>query len=227
MALILHFHPLASFCHKVLIALYEAGTPFEGRVIDLGDPAARAAFLTLSPWGKMPILRDEANDRTVAETSIIIEYLDRFHPGAQPLLPADPDARLETRLWDRVFDLYVQAPMQAAVAAAMRQQPEAQAEPAVALTSAYEQIERHMAGREWAAGDQFSLADCAAAPALFYAAAVTPFPPACAALAGYFERLNARPSVARTLAEARPYLHMFPLKDRLAARFFEDRPATA
>lgn len=221
MSLTLYSHPLATFCHKVLIALYEAGTPFEAHFVDLGDPQARAAFLAISPWGKMPVLRDGARDRIVFETSIIVEYLDRHYPGARPLLPADPEARLETRLWDRIFDLYVQAPMQAAVAATMRGRPEPVAEAAAALEQAYEQIERHMAGREWAAGGEFSLADCTAAPGLFYAAAVTPFPAQHTALAAYFERLIARPSVARTLAEARPYLHFFPLKDRLAPRFLE------
>jgi glutathione S-transferase len=221
MALILHSHPLASFCHKVLIALYETGVPFETRMVNLGDPVSRAEFLSISPFGKMPVLRDEARDRTVFETSIIVEYLDRHYPAARRLLPADPEARLETRLWDRVFDLYVQQPVQAAVVATMRRQPDPVTEPSAALAKAYDQIEAHMAGREWAAGDDFSLADCAAAPGLFYAATITPFPAHCPAVAAYFERLVARPSVARMLAEARPYFHMYPLKDRLAPRFFD------
>jgi len=219
MALTVHSHPLASFCHKVLIALYETGVPFEARLVDLGDPAARAAFLTISPFGKMPVLVDDARGRTVFETSIIVEYLDRHYPAARPLLPRDPEARLEARLWDRIFDLYVQHPVQAAVGATLRGEPERGAEPAAALIQAYDQIEARMADRQWAAGDDFSLADCAAAPALFYAAAVTPFPAGHAGLAAYFERLMARPSVARVLEEAKPYLRFFPLKDRLAPRF--------
>jgi glutathione S-transferase len=222
MALILHSHPLASFCHKVLIALYETGVPFETRLVDLGDPAARAEFRKISPWGKMPVLVDEARSRTLFETSIIIEYLDRHYPAARPLLPVEPEARLDARLWDRIFDLYVQQPLQAAVAATMRDEPDQAATAAAALPVAYDQIEARMAGREWAAGDAFSLADCAAAPALFYASVVTPFAEWHTALAAYFERLLARPSVGRVLVEARPYFHMFPLKDRLAPRFLGD-----
>jgi glutathione S-transferase len=222
MAPILHSHPLASFCHKVLIALYETGVPFETRLVDLGDPAARAEFRKISPWGKMPVLVDEARGRTLFETSIIIEYLDRHYPAARPLLPVEPEARLDARLWDRIFDLYVQQPLQAAVAATMRDEPDQAATAAAALPIAYDQIEARMAGREWAAGDAFSLADCAAAPALFYASVVIPFAERHTALAAYFERLIARPSVARVLVEARPYFEMFPLKDRLAPRFLGD-----
>jgi glutathione S-transferase len=131
----------------------------------------------------------------------------------------EPEARLEARLWDRVFDLYVQQPMQAAVAATMRGEADQAAATAAALPAAYDQIEARMAGREWAAGDAFSLADCAAAPALFYASVVAPFGAQHTALAAYFERLIARPSFARVLVEARPYFRMFPLKDRLAPRF--------
>jgi glutathione S-transferase len=219
MTLILHAHPLSSYCHKVLIALYEAGTPFEPRHVDLGDPAARAKFMTISPWGKMPALEDKARREIVFETSIIVEYLDRHYPGPHPLLPADEDARLQARLWDRVFDLYVQGPMGAAVMATIRGEPERIPEHAEALLASYRQIEAHMAGREWAAGSTFSLADCAAAPALFYARVVAPFPDDHPAIAAYFERLIARPSVARTLVEARPWFHMYPYRDRLEPRF--------
>jgi glutathione S-transferase len=219
MALTLHSHPLASFCHKVLIALYETGVPFETRLVDLGDPASRAAFLTISPWGKMPVLVDDARGRTIFETSIIVEYLDRHYPAARPLLPLDPEARLETRLWDRVFDLYVQQPLQAAVAGILAGRTEPEPQTVTALDAAYDHIEADMAGRTWAAGDDFSLADCAAAPALFYANCVSPIAPRFPAVAAYFERLVARPSVARVLVEARPYLQYFPLKHRLEPRF--------
>ena len=113
MTLELHFHPLASFCHKVLIALYENDTLFTPHLLDLGNPDQKAAFLDIWPVGKMPILRDEARSEIVPETSIIIEYLDRHYPGSAPLLPADEALRLDARLWDRFFDLYVHAPMQA------------------------------------------------------------------------------------------------------------------
>jgi len=222
MTLVLHSHPLSSFCHKVLIALYEAETAFEAQLVDLGDPEGRAAFLKISPWGKMPALVDAAGGRTVFETSIIIEYLDRHHPGARRMLPTDEDARLEVRLWDRVFDNYVQHPMQAAVSATLAGEPERMAPHAAALEASYARIDAHMTGRTWAAGDDFSLADCAAAPGLFYAAAVVPFPAEHAALAAYFERLVARPSVARVLREAQPWLRFFPLRDRVAPRFLGD-----
>jgi len=223
MSLTLHYHPLASFCHKVLIALYEAQTPFAARLVDLMAADARSRFLDLWPVGKIPVLRDEARDRTVPETTIIIEYLDRYYPGPHRLLPADEDARLEARLWDRFFDAYVHAPMQAIVGDRLRpadaRDPTGVAAARATLATAYGMIETRMAERTWAAGKDFSLADCAAAPALFYAGIVAPFPPGHAHLAAYFERLVARPSFARVLAEARPYFAMFPFKDDMPARF--------
>ena len=111
MALALYFHPLASFCHKVLIALYENDTPFTGKIVNLTDQAASAAFFELWPVGKIPVLRDDERARTIPETTIIIEYLDQHYPGARPLLPIAEDQRLEARLWDRFFDLYVQVPL--------------------------------------------------------------------------------------------------------------------
>ncbi len=219
MALTLHAHPLSSYCHKVLIALFESGTPFAFRMVDFGDPAGRAAFLSLSPWGKMPVLRDDALDRTVFETPIIIEYLDQHYPGAHLLLPADAQERLDVRLWDRIFDLYVHTPMQAAVAGVLKGRADIDPDCVAALDAAYPKIEAHMGGRAWAVGEAFSLADCAAAPALFYANCVSPFAGRFPAVAAYFERLIARPSVARTLKEAQPYLQYFPLKSRLETRF--------
>ncbi len=227
MPLTLYYHPLASFCHKVLIALYEAETPFTPHLVDLMATDAKARFLDLWPVGKMPVLRDEARDRTVPETTIIIEYLDRHYPGLHRLLPADEDARLEARLWDRFFDLYVHAPMQAIVGDRLR--PEAARDPTgvanarATLATAYGMIETRMADRTWAAGENFSLADCAAAPALFYAGIVAPFPAGHAHLAAYFERLVARPSFARVLAEARPYFSMYPFRDDMPARFLGER----
>ena len=223
MTLTLHMHPLASFCHKVLIALYENGTSFEPRIVDLGDAESRARFRDLWPVGKMPVLRDESRNRTVPESSIIIEYLDRHYPGASPMLPDDEESRLDARLWDRFFDLYVHAPMQKIVADRLRQAGEEDgrgvAEARATLATAYGMIERYMADRTWAAGERFSIADCAACPALFYAGIVEPFPAANHNLAAYFERLLARPSYARTLAEARPYFDLFPFRDAMPARF--------
>lgn len=223
MPLMLHFHPLASFCHKVLIALYENETPFTARIVDLMDPDESAAFMELWPVGKIPVLRDEVRDRTVPETSIIIEYLEQHYPGAKPLLPLDETVRLEARLWDRFYDCYVQVPMQRIVADRLRPENEhdarSVADARANLESAYAMIERQMANRMWAAGADFSIADCAAAPALFYAGIIVPFPDSHTNLAAYFERLLDRASVARTLDEARPWFHMFPFRDAMPERF--------
>ncbi len=211
MALRLHAHPLASYCWKVLIALYETGTPFESALVDLGDPDGRAAFLALSPMGKMPALEDEG--RVVLESSIIIEYLDQRFPGPRPLLPAG-DGALDVRFWDRFFDLYVQEPMQRIVADRLR--PEANRDPLGVeqargvLATACGVVEDRMGGRTWAVGDDFTLADCAAAPALFYADQVQPLAERWPVTAAYLQRLSQRPSVARVLAEAEPYFQMFP-----------------
>ena len=210
MTLKLHSHPLASYCWKDLIALYEGGAPFETALVDLGDPEARAAFLRLSPMGKMPALVDD--DRTVLETSVIIEYLDRYRPGA-PLVPSG-DEGLEARFWDRFFDLYVQEPMQKIVGDRLRpqggQDPVGVEQARASLQTAYGVIEARMAGRTWAAGEAFTIADCAAAPGLFYADLVQPIGAAWPATAAYLQRLRDRPSVSRVLDEAQPYFHMFP-----------------
>jgi glutathione S-transferase len=221
--LTLFYHPLASFCHKVLVALYEAGTPFDGRIVDLASPGDHARFLDLWPVGKMPVLHDSGRDATIPESSIIVEYLDRHYPGAAPMLPADPDQRLESRLWDRFFDLHVQDPMQRIVFDRLRprdqKSPAGVAEAEQRLASAYDMIESRMAGREWAAGDTFSLADCAAAPALFFAGIIVPFGSGHVALGAYFERLLERPSFRRVLVEAQPYFEHFPFRDRMPDRF--------
>lgn len=224
MTLVLHSHPLSSYCWKVLIALYESGVPFTAEMVNLGDPAARAAYAALWPTCKIPLLQDGA--RVVPETSVQIEYLNRHHPGARPLLPKDEAALLEARLWDRVSDFYVMTPMQRIVDDRMR--PEAERDPRAVreaqglLTTAYGMIEHNMAGKTWAAGDNFTIADCAAAPALFYAGIVFPFPENHKNLAAYFERLLQRASVKRVIAEARPFFQYFPFKDRLPRRFLED-----
>ncbi|MDK1493065.1 glutathione S-transferase family protein [Sinorhizobium sp. 7-81] len=223
MALTLYLHPLASFCHKVLIALYETGTPFESRLVDLADAEENARFLELWPVGKIPVLRDDARDRTVPETSIIIEYLDRYYPGRRPLIPLDVTQALEARLWDRFFDLYVQVPMQKIVTDRLRAPDESDrrgvADARAALAVAYDMAERQVADRTFATGEIFTIADCAACPALFYAGILVPFETTHPNLAAYFERLLLRPSFQRTLAEAQPYFDLFPYKDDIPERF--------
>ncbi|MES2786233.1 MAG: glutathione S-transferase family protein [Pseudomonadota bacterium] len=222
MALTLYFHPLSSCCHKVLIALYEMRIPFEGHFLNLGDDRERSDLVALWPTGKMPLLRD--GERVVPETSIIIEYLTQHHaPGQQGILPSDPDHALEVRLMDRLIDLYVMTPMQAIVADRLRAEsdrdPTGVAKARSTLAMAYALLEQRLAGRTWAAGNEFSMADCAAAPSLFYATSLVPLTQAHPRLAAYFERLVSHPAVARTLEEARPYLQFYPYREAMPQRF--------
>lgn len=221
--LTLYLHPLASFCHKVLISLYESGLPFEARIVDFSDPSSATAQYERWPVGKIPVLHDSETDRVVPETSIIIEYLQQRFPGQYRFLPDDPDFRLETRLWDRFFDLYVHQPMQKIVIDRIRppgtQDPHGVAEAHATLDTAYAMIEGQLTGKHWAAGEEFTMADCAAAPALFYASVVHPFADGNPELSAYFERLLARPSFQRVLDEARPHFHLFPYLDALPDRF--------
>jgi glutathione S-transferase len=214
MSLTLHFHPLSSYCWKALIALHENGTPFVPNFVDLGDAAERAALSKLWPIGKFPVLRDEARDRTVPESSVIIEYLDRHYSGATQFIPADPDLALQTRLRDRFYDLYLHLPMQKVMGDRLRpadkRDPHGVEEARAQLRTSYRMIEAQMAGNIWAMGDAFGLADCAALPPLFYGNMVEPFSDTHKNVTAYFERLKARPSVARVLAEAEPYFNMVP-----------------
>jgi glutathione S-transferase len=215
MALTLYFHPLASFCHKALIALYENAIPFEPVIVDFADPASEAGFRKVWPMAKMPVLHDEARGRTVAESTIVIEYLDSFHRGATRFIADDAELAWQTRFWDRFYDHYVQEPMQKIVTDRLR--PPGQNDPAgveqakAQLREAYRIADPVMRSRTWAMGDDFSLADCAAAPALFYADLVQPLASQAPALSLYLDRLMARPSFARALREAEPYFALFPL----------------
>jgi glutathione S-transferase len=219
MSLTVYLHPLASYCQKVLIALYENDRPFTPQIVDLGNAAERAALLKLWPIGKFPVLRDEARDQTIPESSIIIEYLDRHYPGGTRFVPADADLAWRTRLQDRFYDLYVHEPMQKIVNDRLRpaekRDPFGVEEARARLQTAYGMIEQEMAtktlaNKTWAMGDAFTMADCAAAPSLFYANLVMPFGETHKRVAAYFDRLKARPSYARVLKEAEPYLKLFP-----------------
>jgi glutathione S-transferase len=221
MALELHLHPLSSYCWKVLIALYETGTPFTAVTVNLGDPAERARHMKLSPFGKIPALRDATRGVEVFETSIIIEYLDRHYPGAARMIPEDADQALDVRLWDRIFDHQVMNAFQPIVNDRLRradQRDPLSVEMARAnLRHAYGVLEERLAGRTSAVGQAFSMADCAAAPSLFYAAVAEPLD-AFPATAAYRQRLLARPSVARAISEAKPFFGMFPATDEERAR---------
>jgi glutathione S-transferase len=208
----LYAHPFSSYCQKVLIALYENDVPFELRLLAPDDPEVTAELAALWSLKRMPVLVD--GGRTVMEASIIIEHLGLRHPGPVRLLPADPEAALDVRLMDRFFDNYVMTPMQRIVFDAIRAAEHRNAQDVVEaralLDSSYRWLDGRLAGREWVAGG-FSLADCAAAPSLFYADWVHPIDPACANVLAYRRRLLARSSFARAVDEARPYRTFFPL----------------
>lgn len=198
----------------MLIALYENATPFTPHMVDLGKQAERSALRRLWGIGKLPVLRDDARDQTVPESSIIIEYLDRHYPGRTQLVPADADLAWQTRLRDRFYDLHVHEPMQKIVGDRLRpaekRDPFGVEEAKARLDIAYGLIEQEVVNKRWVMGDQFTMADCAAAPSLFYANLVQPFGDTHRGVAAYFDRLKTRPSYARVLTEAAPYLKMFP-----------------
>ncbi|WP_449105237.1 glutathione S-transferase family protein [Pseudomonas mohnii] len=219
MPLTLYYHPLSSYCHKVLVALYEQAIEFEKKIIDLTSEADRSVLQALWPPCKFPVIRDHGRQRNLAESSVIIEYLDHFHAGQHPLIPADWDTALEVRLWDRFFDLHVQAPMQQIVADRLRGTHGDLTRERAALMTAYGMLERQLAGRTWVASPDFSLADCAACPALFYASTLLPFPEDCRHLQGYFERLTQWPSFQRVIDEARPYFSLYPFAEVIPQRF--------
>ena len=214
MSLKLYFHPLSSFCQKVLIALYENETPFVPHIVDLFDPVAAAEFKKIWPIGKFPVLRDDARDRTIPESSIIIEYLDQYHPGATRFLPGDPELARQTRMRDRFFDLYLQLPMQKIVIDRLRPTGKKDAfgveQAGAQLQTALGMVDGDMATKTWAMGDTFGMADCAAAPALYFANLVTPFVNTHRHAAAYLDRLMHRPSFARAVKEAEPHIALFP-----------------
>ncbi|WP_192257586.1 glutathione S-transferase family protein [Mesorhizobium silamurunense] len=214
MSLTLHFHPLASFCWKPLIAFYENDTPFTPVIVDLGEEQSRAAFLKVSPTGKMPALRDDARDRTVLESTIVIEYLAAYYPGPVELIPADIDLAIKVRQADRFYDFYVQEPMQKIVGDRLRPQdktdPFGVEEARAQLRNSYAIIEKQMQAKTWAVGEIFTMADCAASPALFYANKVEPFGDRFPAVKRYHDRLLERPAFSRVIEEAQPYFKLFP-----------------
>jgi len=213
MSLTLYFHPLSSYCHKVLIALYENGTPFERRIVNLMDPADAAAFKKLWPCGQFPMLQD--GDRTVPESSVIVEHLDRHHPGKTKFIPADPELASQVRFKDRFYDLQLHVHMQKVVGDRLR--PEGKKDPhgveqaKAKMNVALDMIDAEMAGKTWAVDDRFSLADCAAAPPLFYINKLFPLAERHKNAAAYLGRLLERPSYARAIEEAKPYFSMLPI----------------
>lgn len=219
MSLTLYYHPLSSFCHKALIALYETGVEFEKRLINLSAPADRAELEALWPFAKFPLLQDHERKREVPEASLIIEYLDHVYPGTQPLIPTDWNDALTVRLWDRIFDNYIHLPMQQFVLNQFRPTKIDMGREQSTILTAYRTVDRHMATHTWVDSHGFGLADCAASPALFYANAIVPFPAELTHLQTYFDRLMQRPSIARVIEEAKPYFKHFPFASAIPARF--------
>jgi glutathione S-transferase len=211
MSLTLYAHPFSSYCQKVLIALWENDVPFTYRHLE--EPGAAEERASLWPLGRFPVLVDDG--RMVAESSIIIEHLDLHHPGPVRLLPDDRDAALEVRFMDRFFDNYVMSAMQKPVLEALKAEgtcrEEVMAEARRALDTAYAWLEQRLSDRTWAAGEAFSMADCAAAPSLFYADWVHEIASAFPKLREYRSQLLERPSFARAVNEGRPYRPYFPL----------------
>jgi glutathione S-transferase len=213
MSLTLFGHPFSSYTQKVLIALYENGTPFEPRWLGPDTPENAAEWMRRWPLRKFPLLVD--GERNVVETSIIIEHLQLEHPGPVSLLPADARAALEVRFLDRFFDLHVMTPVQNAVGAALAgnsdKAQDVRARASEKLELAYAWLEQQFGEKTWAAGEHFSMADCAAAPSLFYADWTHQIAESYPLLRAYRARLLARPSFARAVQEARPYREIFPL----------------
>jgi len=211
MSLTLYAHPFSSYCQKALTALYENATPFEYRHLE--HEGAMDELAALWPMKRFPVLVDAG--RTVIEASTIVEYLDQHYPGRTRLIPEDPDQALEVRIMDRFFDHYISTPQQKIVFDSMRSEadhdPYGVAAARAMLDTAYAWLDRTLADRPWAAGQDFSLADCGAAPFLFYADWTHPIGDAHANVHAYRKRLLARPSFARAVDEARPYRHYFPL----------------
>ena len=213
MALTLHFHPLSSYCQKALIALYENGTPFTPHMVDLMDAQANAAFKKIWPVGKFPVLQDGAT--TVPESTTIIEYLAQHYPGPVKLVPDDTKAAFTVRAQDRFYDLNVHTPMQKIIGDRLRpadkKDPYGVEQARAALQIGLGIADKDMATKTWATGDTFTMADCAAAPTLFYCnMAVAPLAGTFDNLAAYLDRLTKRPSYARALEEAKPFLDWVP-----------------
>ncbi|MBP1842550.1 glutathione S-transferase [Rhizobium petrolearium] len=210
---ILYSHPFSSYCQKVLTALYENGTEFDTRMLGPEDPDAYEELCTLWPVKRFPMLMDKG--KPVFEATIIIEYLQVHYPGPMKLIPDDPDQAIEVRMLDRFFDNYISTPQQRIVFNVLRPEdkrdPYGVEEARNMLDAAYGWLDQRMANREWAAGDDFSLADCAAAPSLFYADWSHEIAERFANVRAYRSRLLARPSFARAVDEARPYRPLFPL----------------
>ncbi|PWV99134.1 glutathione S-transferase [Hoeflea marina] len=214
MTLKLYSHPLASYCWKPLIALYDNDIAFETVEVNLGDDASRSAFSAVWPLLKFPVLVDDDRGQTVIGSAAVIDYVDRFAAPPAPMIPADPDLGWQARMWDRLFDDHFQTPMQQMVGDALRSPRDRDAfglgKARDELRAAYPVFEERLPADGWCLGEMFTLADCSALPALFWADTVEPFSADHPKLTAYLKRLKARPSAARVLKEAEPFFAWFP-----------------
>lgn len=217
MSLTLYYHPLSSFCWKTLIALYENETAFTAKLVDLGNESERNQFLKLAPLGQFPVIQDDKANKIISQSTSIIEYLQIHHPGKIQLIPTDLDLAFEVRYWNEFCDNYIHIRMQKIVEDFTRpiekKDSMGVADARKKITIAYDLLEKRMQSKTWCVGETYTMADCAASPALFYGDKVEPIKETHPSLKKYFERLIERPSFARVLKEAHPYFHMFPYKD--------------
>ncbi len=213
MTLILYYHPFSSYCHKAMMALYEKQLAFSPFLIDLGDERSRAQFAAIWPYAKFPVLHDIAAGVTLPEATIIAEYADGLSAAGPRLIPEKPDEGRGVRLFDRLLDNYLHTPLQKIVGDRLRPagkgDPHGVAEARATLATTYKLLESRIGETGWIAGPDFSLADCAAAPPLFYAAKVAPLA-GHRRLSAYLKRVMERPSFRRCLDEARPFRRIFP-----------------
>lgn len=223
MTLTLYYHPFSSYCQKALLALYENATPFTPKIINLGDEASAGELRKIWPICKFPVLRDDARNETVPESTIVIEYLEQYYPGPAKLIPEDPDAARRVRGMDRFFDFYINDPMSKVVTdnfrPAGKNDPHGVETSKSLLQTAYDVLEREMANHTFAVGDSFSMADCAATPFLFYANLIAPLAERHPNVTAYYNKLATRPSFIRALKDAQPYCKGLPFEEAYMAEF--------
>jgi glutathione S-transferase len=202
----LYYNPLSTYCQKVMIAFNEKGIAYEPHVVDLMSAEGRASYEEINPFGKVPFFKP-SEDWQVPESTSIIEYLEDKFPNTPRLIPAGGgDAARQVRFMDRMADLYLNEPIvelqfQKIGFRAQDNDRAARARKFVSISYGY--YDKRLAKQPWLCGESFTMADCAAIPALYYAQAVMPFD-AHSNIVAYWERARKRPSYAKVKAEFEP-----------------------